>query len=240
MATNKITAFGQVTLTDFTDSYSVHMTSEAHAFEGENDHAKAATAQTAILAYQGIKTVACTVSVGTLPTGLTAKVTDGENNAKIITFTATTALVESGDVDVTIVVTDPVQGELTYVKKFSWSIAFKGDTGLEGVAGADAITLSVVSSNGLVFKNSAINTTLTALIHQNGQVLSTTDLAAMSPQPHLYWFLQDSDDTDGVTFEYLSEHLDKTSITVAMSDFVATATYMCFLATEQPDPASLA
>ena len=38
----------------------------------------------------------------------------------------------------------------------------KGNTGATGAAGADAITLTITSSNGFIFKNSAIATTLTA------------------------------------------------------------------------------
>ncbi len=52
----------------------------------------------------------------------------------------------------------------------------KGDT---GDAGADAITMSVTSSNGTIFKNSAIETTLTAHVFKAGAEVTGTALTAL-------------------------------------------------------------
>ena len=55
----------------------------------------------------------------------------------------------------------------------------KGDTGETGAAGADAITLSITSSNGTIFKNSAIATVLTAHVYKAGVELSSSQISAL-------------------------------------------------------------
>ena len=55
----------------------------------------------------------------------------------------------------------------------------KGDKGDTGAAGADAVTLSVTSSNGTIFKNSAISTVLTAHVYRAGAELTATEIAAL-------------------------------------------------------------
>lgn len=54
-----------------------------------------------------------------------------------------------------------------------------GDTGDTGEAGEDAITLSITSSAGLIFKNTSIATTLTAHVYQSGSELTSTELAEL-------------------------------------------------------------
>lgn len=58
----------------------------------------------------------------------------------------------------------------------------KGDTGATGATGADgadAITLTITSSNGTIFKNSAIETVLTAHVYSAGKELTATEIAAL-------------------------------------------------------------
>lgn len=55
----------------------------------------------------------------------------------------------------------------------------KGATGNTGPAGADAITMTITSSNGTIFKNTAISTTLTAHVYQAGTELDATAIAAL-------------------------------------------------------------
>ena len=52
----------------------------------------------------------------------------------------------------------------------------KGDTGAKG---ADAIVVSVTSSNGFIFKNTSVATTLTAHVYQAGVELNATQIAAL-------------------------------------------------------------
>lgn len=55
----------------------------------------------------------------------------------------------------------------------------KGDTGATGAAGADAILMVITSSNGTIFKNSAISTTLTAHVYKGGVELTSQQIAAL-------------------------------------------------------------
>lgn len=55
----------------------------------------------------------------------------------------------------------------------------KGDTGATGAAGADAITLSITSSNGTIFKNASIATVLTAHVYKAGVELNASQISAL-------------------------------------------------------------
>ena len=55
----------------------------------------------------------------------------------------------------------------------------KGDKGDTGAAGADAITLSITSSNGTIFKNSAIATVLTAHVYKAGTELTESQITGL-------------------------------------------------------------
>ena len=57
----------------------------------------------------------------------------------------------------------------------SYSVALAGK---DGANGADALTLVVTSSNGFIFKNSAIATVLTAHVYKAGVELTGTELTA--------------------------------------------------------------
>lgn len=51
--------------------------------------------------------------------------------------------------------------------------------GVNGSAGADAITMSITSSNGTIFKNAAIKTTLTAHVYKAGVEVTGSALTAL-------------------------------------------------------------
>lgn len=54
-----------------------------------------------------------------------------------------------------------------------------GRNGNNGANGADAITMSITSSNGTIFKNSAIETILTAHIYKAGTELTAAQISAL-------------------------------------------------------------
>lgn len=62
----------------------------------------------------------------------------------------------------------------------------KGDKGNPGDAGADAITMSVTSSNGTIFKNTAVDTTLTAHVYKAG--VEVTDATALAALGVIKWY----------------------------------------------------
>ena len=51
--------------------------------------------------------------------------------------------------------------------------------GTDGADGADAITMSITSSNGTIFKNTAVSTTLTAHVYKAGTELTGSALSAL-------------------------------------------------------------
>ncbi len=69
----------------------------------------------------------------------------------------------------------------------------KGDKGDTGAAGADALTLVITSSNGLIFKNTAIATTLTAHVYKGGQEVTGTALTALGK---INWYKDGSEEIE--------------------------------------------
>lgn len=64
----------------------------------------------------------------------------------------------------------------------SYSVSYKGTNGTNGKDGSDAITLTITSSNGTVFKNSSGSTILTAHVFKGGveQTISDAGVVANS------------------------------------------------------------
>lgn len=74
----------------------------------------------------------------------------------------------------------------TYVKysdgksTTSYSVAYKGTNGTNGTNGADAITVTITTSAGTVFKNSSGSTVLTAHVFKGGVEQSITDAGVVA------------------------------------------------------------
>ena len=143
-----IKAVGQVDVIDLTDGYSVVLTNDNYTFLGTtNSVSGTQTTTTQVMALCGSEQVSCTVGNITCPTGISA-VSDGKSLQPTITITATSALTKSGTITIPIV----VNGDLTINKTFSYSIAFKGQTGQNG-------TSVTVSSTSVTYQIGASGTT---------------------------------------------------------------------------------
>ena len=70
-------------------------------------------------------------------------------------------------------------GGAASVAKWVYVSNIKGATGDTGPAGADAITMSITSSNGTIFKNTGVSTTLTAHVYRAGAELSASQIAEL-------------------------------------------------------------
>ncbi|MGN0164739.1 MAG: hypothetical protein ACI39R_01015 [Lachnospiraceae bacterium] len=92
----------------------------------------------------------------------------------------------------------------------------KGDKGDTGAAGADAITLSITSSNGTIFKNSSITTVLTAHVYKAGTELTATEIAALGT---VKWY------KDGST----TAEATGTTLTIDAGEVTNKATYIAQL-----------
>ena len=108
-----------------------------------------------------------------------------------ITGTSTTATVFSGSGITAAKVGDMYLNTSTYntyrctvggaasAAKWVYVNNIKGGKGDPGDPGADAITMTVTSSNGTIFKNTAVVTTLTAHVYKAGTELNATQIAAL-------------------------------------------------------------
>ena len=67
-------------------------------------------------------------------------------------------------------------------------IGTHGETGPIGAAGADAITLTITTSNGTVFKNNTGSTVLTAHVYKGGVEQSITDAGVCGTLGSVKWY----------------------------------------------------
>ena len=187
-----VKAVDQETIVDVTDAYNVILTNEAHTFIGSTSTlGTAQSATTQVVAMLGGNVVAASVTLSevTVPTGVTVS-KDTNATSPTLTFSLAATVAAGGTVTIPV----HVGSDITINKTFSFAVAFKGATGAQGAtgatgaqgatgatgaAGADALTLVITSSNGLIFKNSAISTVLTAHVYKAGVEVTGTALAAL-------------------------------------------------------------
>lgn len=125
-----IKAVNQIDVIDLTDGYSVVLTNDNYTFLGTTSSVNGTqTTTTQVMALCGSEQIPCTVGNITCPAGISA-VSDGKTPMPTITITATSALTKSGTITIPIV----VNGDITINKTFSYSIAFKGQTGQNGTS----------------------------------------------------------------------------------------------------------
>ena len=175
--------------------------------------------------YIGTARAACSVAYSTLPSGITL------NNNTAATASADGSLVLNVAKDGTLGGATTYTGDITltftcnsqtFTKKFTWSKAMtgetgeKGDKGDKGDTGDDAISLAIISSNGLIFKNTAITTVLTAHVYVGGVEVTGADLAALGT---LKWY-KDGGSTAVAT---------GASLTISAGDVDGRASYVCQL-----------
>ena len=187
-----IKAAAQQTLIDMTDGYSVFLTSEAYTFPGTTSGAvNGSSCTTSVLVYRGDTQMDCSVTAASIvkPTSITVSV-DNTTNTKEpkLTITTTSALTGSADIELPVVITG---AGITITKKFSVSVAKTGNTGAtgangtngingtNGTNGADALMVVITSSNGFIFKNTSIDTKLTALVYKGGALLTDANLTSL-------------------------------------------------------------
>lgn len=157
----------QITIVDVTDAYSIILTSEAYTFVGNSTGtAVGLTCSTQAVAYCG-KTQCSSVTINQseiiCPVGISASVTGSGESAPTITFTTTAVIADSCEATIPVVVDG-----ITINKKFSFAVAKAGTDGSDGVNGEDAISITITSSNGTVFKNRSSSTVLTAHVFKGG------------------------------------------------------------------------
>ncbi len=135
------------------DSYSVVIENDNYTFNGTTNSVEGTqTVKCKVQAMLGDAVVNCKIGDVKPPVGMTIE-SDGALPSPTLTVTATSAITKSGSVTIPVIIR-----KTTIRKSFNFSIAFKGDSG------EDAVLLHILSSNGNIFKNSMLATTLTVSI----------------------------------------------------------------------------
>lgn len=163
-------------------AYTVILTNESHTFAADKDgKAVASSIETAITAFKGATQVAATIGTVTgQVTGLTTSIksnTNGTTAPTLVVAAANTLVTRQGVLTVPVT----VDGK-SFTKNFSWSLAPTGSTGAtgpQGPQGVGGLTLSITSSDGLIFKNTSAATTLTAHVYQDGAEVTGSALTAL-------------------------------------------------------------
>lgn len=214
-----IKASDQLSLVDLTDGYSVVLTNESHTFPGDDSGAIASSVNSTVIALRGATQVAPNVDptqiVKSRPNDIQVVVADnGRGTASgglAITFAIVAGAAAGGTVDIPVAV-----DSVTIHKIFTYEIARSGADGAPGAPGADAITISIESSDGTIFKNTAIATTLTAHVYKAGAEVTGASLAALGT---IKWY------KDGT---YMTGR-DGQTLTISVGDVNNKATFMAQL-----------
>lgn len=116
----------------------------------------AATVTIPFYGYEGTSQIACSCTVGVLPSGMTIKsntaATATAAGSLVLSVSNNAALGSSETMTGTVDLTFTLGGK-TVVKKFGWTKAPKGTTGAQGAAGQNAVVFSVYTPNGSVVQN---------------------------------------------------------------------------------------
>ena len=121
-------------------------------------------------AYLGIEQVACTCTVGTLPSGVTVKsntaATTSKSGSVVLVFAANANLGGASVLNGTIDLTFTVSGK-SVVKKFAWTKSSKGSNGV------NAVVFSIYAPNGTVVQNQSGSLTLATSAYSGATPIST-------------------------------------------------------------------
>ena len=229
----EIKSSDQITLVGVTDAYSVILTSEAYTFVGGTSGVTSgSTCSTQAVAFRGsnqCSNVTVNANNITCPTGISASVSNSGTNTVTITFTTTATISEACEATIPVLVDG-----ITVNKKFSFAVARMGATGaagkdgtngtngkdgVDGQNGADAIAISITSSNGTVFKSSSGSTVLTAHVYKGGVEQSITDAGVCGSLGSIKWYKGTS----------TTEVKTGKTLTVTASDVTNAVAYTCQL-----------
>lgn len=200
----------QITIVDVTDAYSVILTSEAYTFVGGTTGAAAGNScTTQVVAFCG-STQCTSVNIAEdkieCPTGISASVSDNGNKQPTVTFTITDTLETACEATIPVSIPVSVGDDIVVNKKFSFAVAKTGANGANGepgkdgangkdgkdgangTNGADAISMTITTSAGSVFKNSTGSTVLTAHVFKGSVEQTITDKGVCGSLGTVKWY----------------------------------------------------
>lgn len=226
-----IKASDQISVVDLTDGYSVILTNDSYTFAGGVSSANAGSTTTTIIAMCGPSFIPASVSTNDIvkPNGVTVY-NDQDPDTPTLTISVDSSVSSGGVVDIPVI----ISGNIEIHKQFTFQIAFKGQTGsqgpqgnqgpqgaqgqqgiqgIQGNPGADAITMTITSSAGTIFKNTAIVTTLTAHVYMAGEEVTGNDLSALGT---ITWYVDGvKKNTTGSTYQIGTGDVTNKAVIVA-------------------------
>lgn len=135
------------------DAYTIILGNESHAFQGTTSAAIAASTKCEVIAYKGATRVAATIGTITgAPSGMSTSISSNGTTSASFTVSVTSSLT-TGQGVLTVPIT--VDGK-SFTKNFSFSVAFKGNTGATGATGpkGDATVFYIIETDVRIVKKS--------------------------------------------------------------------------------------
>ena len=135
------------------DAYTIILGNESHAFQGTTSAAIAASTKCEVIAYKGATMVAATIGTITgAPSGMSTSISSNGTTSASFTVSVTSSLT-TGQGVLTVPIT--VDGK-SFTKNFSFSVAFKGNTGATGATGpkGDAAVFYIIETDVRIVKKS--------------------------------------------------------------------------------------
>lgn len=135
------------------DAYTIILGNESHAFQGTTSAAIAASTKCDVIAYKGATRVSATIGTITgAPSGMSTSISSNGTTSASFTVSVTSSLT-TGQGVLTVPIT--VDGK-SFTKNFSFSVAFKGNTGATGATGpkGDAAVFYTIEPSANVVKKS--------------------------------------------------------------------------------------
>lgn len=135
------------------DAYTIILGNESHAFQGTTSAAIAASTKCEVIAYKGATRVAATIGTITgAPSGMSTSISSNGTTSASFTVSVTSSLT-TGQGVLTVPIT--VDGK-SFTKNFSFSVAFKGNTGATGATGpkGDAAVFYIIETDVRIVKKS--------------------------------------------------------------------------------------
>lgn len=135
------------------DAYTIILGNESHAFQGTTSAAIAASTKCEVIAYKGATRVAATIGTITgAPSGMSTSISSNGTTSASFTVSVTSSLT-TGQGVLTVPIT--VDGK-SFTKNFSFSVAFKGNTGATGATGpkGDSAVFYIIETDVRIVKKS--------------------------------------------------------------------------------------
>ena len=125
---------------DGKSSYTVFLENEAYTFAGDTDSAIGETIQFGVIAYKGQNKISTSIgTIANIPSGMTASILNNNNTSSSIKIVVSNSFSsKSGSINIPITVDG-----ITFIRNFSWSIAFKGIQGEGGTNGTSVEKVEV-------------------------------------------------------------------------------------------------